>query len=139
MREGIKLADARIVDLLKRVDHGESGQLWTELEAAWRAIQTATDAEGRRRALEDVGRLIKQGAADWQLWDQIFRTMEQKRRLQESEQKRLIAMGSMISAGEAINLAVALVSAVKAEVDDPATLRRINDRVFALVGRDGDV
>src|SRR5262245_57591682 len=39
LRDEIGVVDARLADLLKRVDTGESGARWKVLQAAWRAYQ----------------------------------------------------------------------------------------------------
>ena len=44
LEDELALIDARVNDILKRVDSGESGQLWRELRQTWRVYETARRA-----------------------------------------------------------------------------------------------
>lgn len=70
--------------------------------------------------------------ADWQEADKLI---EQRRKLVESEQKRLVAMQQMLSAEEAHVLIAALIRAVTAHVSDRKQLAAIGADMAAIVGR----
>lgn len=123
LRRDLALVETRIGELLQSLDAGESGQLWRNLNnarheftAAQRAVQNAGDnAEQRARAqadmaaaMQDILSLIGRGAADWERWKEIADFLERRRRLVESEQKRLVAMQQMVTAEQAMTLIASL-------------------------------
>src|SRR4051812_1922543 len=57
----IALTDARLADLLGRVDTGESGALWRDLAAAYRDLEAArADKQKFAAALTAIGTLVRQ-------------------------------------------------------------------------------
>jgi hypothetical protein len=135
LRDEIALVDARLEDLLSRVDTGESGALWRNLMTARMELLTAQktlDKAGQLAALRDILDLIGQGHADYRAWAELANVLEQRRRLVESERKRLVEAGLMITAEQALNLMAAVMSAVKENVHDSETLARISRTIDAL-------
>lgn len=142
LRDEVALIDARLTDLLKRVDTGESGAAWRSLRQAYRDYETAmakADVVAMKDHLATVGLLIKSGVADEAAWSDIRVTLEQRRKLVESERKRLVEMQQMVSAEQAMLMVRALVAAVREHVRDPAILRAISDDLarLALAGDAG--
>jgi hypothetical protein len=133
LREDIALIDARLSDLLRRVDSGESGKVWNDLKAAWKAVQRATDDE-KDMAIAELGPLIERGYLDTQAWGEIGGLLEQRRKLVESERKRLIEMQQMMTAGQAQLLIARLYDVVTQHVSDRATLAAIGAGLQALAG-----
>src|SRR5688572_7711861 len=102
LRSEVALVDARLVDLLSRVDTGESGALWAELRRAYRAFARARLAgDDEPAALAKVEHLIERAGQDHQAWAEIGTLIEQRRKLAESESKRLITLQQMITAEQA--------------------------------------
>lgn len=83
-------------------------------------------------ALTDARLIEAAKKADWQEADKLI---EQRRKLVESEQKRLVAMQQMLSAEEAHVLIAALIRAVTAHVSDRKQLAAIGADMAAIVGR----
>lgn len=139
LRDDIALLDARLSDLLKRVDSGESGQLWKDLRAAWKAVTTATTEDERSMALAELGPLIARGYMDTQAWGEIASLLERRRRLVESERKRLIEMQQMMTMSQAQLLIARLYDVVAQHVSDRTTLAAIGAGLQALAGAGGAV
>lgn len=137
LREDIALLESRLTDLIQRVDSGEAGALWRELREAWDAIEDARgkDAVKLAEALTALGVLIRRGQADYAAWDEVRSVQEQKRKLIESEQKRLVAMQQMVTAEQAMLFASAIQDAVKRHVTDRKVLAAIAADVAALSNR----
>jgi hypothetical protein len=134
LREDISLIDARMSDLLRRVDSGESGKVWNDLRTAWRAVKRATNDDEKTMAIAELGPLIEHGYMDTQAWGEIGGLLEQRRKLVESERKRLIEMQQMMTAGQAQMLIAAVYQVVSDHVSDRASLAAIGAGLQALAG-----
>jgi hypothetical protein len=135
LREEVALVDARLTDLLARVETGESGFVWRELRDTYREYRKAlalTDIPEMKARLEEIGTLITRGVSDEAAWIDIRATLEQRRKLVESERKRLVEMQQMLSAEQAAVMVRALVASVREHVDDPRILRAISDDLARL-------
>jgi hypothetical protein len=64
MREEVAVIDARLADVLGRVDTGESGHVWATLGKAWRAYRTGPP-EKRMEAEAQISDLILTGTSDY--------------------------------------------------------------------------
>lgn len=128
LRDEIGLVDSRLSDLIGRVDTGESGAIWQALKAAYLDLLRAKhDPAKAALALHAIGELITRGHADYAAWGEIAAVLEQRRRLVESERKRLIELQQTISVNQAMVLVTALLSSIKTHVQDRATLAKIQD------------
>jgi predicted transcriptional regulator len=141
LREEVALVDARLADLLSRVDTGESGALWGALNKAWADVEVARDTDdglGLTLALALVSQYIKRGQADYAAWQSIGHVIEQRRKLVESERKRLVEMQQMVTSEQAMLIVAVLADTVRKHVHDPDALRAISADITRLViGRDG--
>lgn len=139
LRADVALLDARLADVLGRVDTGESGALWTTLQnhrrdvlAAKRAGDSVAQAVALNALLETVG----QGHADYRAWQEIGALLEQRRKLVESERKRLIEAQQTLTVEKAMLLIGAISGIIKAHVHDRAILAAIGRDIEGLVSRE---
>lgn len=135
LQDEIALIDARLVDLLKRVDTGESGATWKQLKdefAEFQKLLAAGKTADSKTVLYTITGLITKGVSDDAAWADVRSVVNQRTRLVESERKRLVEMQQMIGADQAMLLVRALVSAVREHVRDPAILRAITDDLGRL-------
>lgn len=120
--EQMAVLEARTEDLLTRVDTGESGQIWIDLQSAWGEMAAARrrkDAEATAEALERIGRLISRGYADHRAWADVRDTIQDLRRVKESERKRLVEAQETLTLQQAMALVTALQESIKRNVTDP--------------------
>ena len=139
----LALTDARIGELLGRVDTGESGEIWKSIKATYAAgekARIAYDATGdpdQRQtffeAWETVGVLIGEGIADREAWSDVFSLVEQRRKLAETETKRREKLGQMITADRAMVLMSAVLGLIKENVSDRHALDSIQRGVERLI------
>ena len=130
LRDEVALIDARLTDLLKRVETGESGAVWRQVRetfAEYRTAKATNKTAEADSALCELESLITRGVADELAWIDVRATLEQRRKLVESERKRLVEMQQMVSADQAMLMVRALTAAVREHVRDPAVLRAITD------------
>jgi len=136
LTEEVHLIDARLIDVLGRVETGESGQLWREVRATYQKLSDANNAkdmDAARQALGTLGDLITHGHADWAAWVDVRTLIEQRRKLVESERRRRIDMQQMITAERAMVLLAAVVDTVRRHVHDDAALAGISADLEKLV------
>ncbi len=132
----IGVIDARLHDILKRVDSGESGQTWKELKATYKAMQIAHakgDNEATADALNELGRLITKGHMDTIVWGEVGQLIEHRRRLVESEQKRLVALQQMIRADKFMVFVQVLADSVKRNVSNKHEVAAIQNDIAKLL------
>lgn len=140
MSAEIALTEARLSDLMRRVDKGESDRLWRELKATYRAMQDAQRAKDRQevaRLLNELGSLITHGHADVVAWSEVMTLIDTRRKLVDSEQKRRVAMQTMVRAEDATLLFRALVDVVHRHVSDKSILASITQE-FSKLTAGGD-
>ena len=138
LKSEIALTDARLIDLLSRVDTGESGQRWATLKKAHEAFKVSRlegDVPKMTTALARVEAVITSAVDDQQAWTEIGELIEQRRRLTESEHKRLVALGQMITAEEAMALSHRLVEILSRHVTDKRIMSAIIVEIRALMER----
>ena len=119
LRADIALVDARIADLLEKVDSGESGQQWKHLSVlrleVYDAKRRGDDVAGKE-ALEGILHTIGRGKADSAAWYDVIGLIEQRRKLVESERKRLVEMKQMVTVEESMLLVNAAVHSMRAQL-----------------------
>lgn len=128
----IALLDSRLTDLLSRVDDGESASLWGKLIALWRNYQKSEGLDRVGFGLE-IDQLIEAARDDYLAWNEIHTILEQRRKLVESERKRLVEIQQTITAKEAMTLIAALLGIIKDNVTDRDALQRISTAVNGLI------
>jgi hypothetical protein len=138
LKSEVALVDARLIDLLARVDTGESGQLWANLKKAheeFKVTRLARDVPKMNVALAKIEALLDSAVRDHTAWGEIGTLIEQRRKLTESEAKRLITLQQMLTTEDAMALAYRLVDIVTRHVTDKHVLRDIVVEIRALAER----
>jgi len=136
LRQDIALVDARLSDLLERVDTGEAGHLWRAAQQALFDFKAATAAKRQleqQKAFMHLEQTLNLGAADAAAWAEVGILLEQRRKLVESEHKRLVAMEQMISSEQAMALVARLVGIVNDRITDNRVRAAIAADLRALV------
>jgi hypothetical protein len=139
LKAEVALLDARLLDILKRVDSGESSRIWGQLRDAVTNLDTAQligDEVGIRFAVAGIKKLVNAGAADWAAWKDVRSLVQERKVLVESERKRLVEAQQLIQVDQAMSLLALLVDAVR-EVADDRTLRHVVDAYARLTGTAG--
>lgn len=134
LREEISLLDSRLADVLSRVDTGESGEMWKTVQGLMRDVDKAKD-EDRQDALADLRFAITAGCQDWAAWEEVRSLIEQRRKLAETERKRLVDEQQMIQVDQAVLLIGRVAAIIRQHVTDPLTLATIADELRKLVNR----
>ena len=136
LRDEATVLQARIGELLMRVEAGDSRSFWTEAQAAlndMEAAHTARDAVALDAAFDRLRMTFRTARGDEMIWGEVQTTIEALRKVSESERKRLIEMQAMVTVDEVMAFAAALTSVMQQQARDPATLGAIQagmQRVF---------
>lgn len=133
----IAVIDTRLHDLISRTDGGESGQIWRLLKEEWRNYENALrtgDVDGVTQAAGAVAELITRGHSDSYAWADVTDLIERRRKLVESERKRLVEQHKVISVEAAMVLLTQLVETVQEHVHDDDALRAISAQYRRIVG-----
>jgi len=131
-RDSVALADARINDLLSKVNTGETGSIWNNLKTAHYELKRAQvmgDANAGRAAMAEIESLIHKGSSEYQSWKEIFDLIDLRRRLAESEHKRLVSLQQVFTAEQGMKLIRFLIIIIRKHVKDPAILQAISDEI----------
>lgn len=136
-QEEIALLDARIAELLTSVDEGGGRALWEQARKTFKDLrfaQTTQDTEGIVTALRTLDALINKGAAEGDTWAEVYDLVERRRRLVESERKRFVELGQMVTASQLMTMMGAISSLIREHVTDRDALRAISTGILALTG-----
>lgn len=130
LRNELAVIDARLGELLGALESGEAGAVWKDLT---KARAEFNDPAKRMDALRTMLDLIERGAEEWQRWEDVFRTIERRARIAESERRRLVEAQQMVSAEQVNVLVAALIATVRQHVKEPAALRGISTDLSRLL------
>lgn len=136
LRAEISLMDARLGEMLETVDQGESTTIWRALLVDWKAFTEARDSgrvDRMQDALQKVDATMNRADKEVLHWREIDRLVETRRKLVESERKRLVEMHQMLTTEEALNLLYAVTGVIRTYVTDQATLLAITRDFSGLV------
>lgn len=82
------------------------------------------------KSINELEAAIDDGQTDAMLWHEIRSTINDRRILVESERKRLVELGAVMTAAQALSFVNALVEIIRDNVTDMVALERINDRDY---------
>ena len=132
LTEDIKLLNARLMDIAKRVDSGESGELWKQaLELFGRAREAYALGDGEAPdLLNELGDLLSRGAADWDAWEKIEEIVVKKTKVVESQRKRAVEAHEMLAAQDARAMMRAITEGLKRAVEEHVTDPEVKRKIF---------
>jgi hypothetical protein len=137
LRDDVALIDARLGDVLSRVDTGESGRIWKDLQQAWQQFTAPGDSDRAAAKRFDarilIGQLIEEGAADYEAWHDVRSLVDQRARLVSNERQRLVQLQQTITVEQAMAMLAAVVSTIKLHVSDEHALANISHDLGRLV------
>lgn len=145
LKENIAILDARLSELYQNFHESEPADVWRGLVSRFSDWQTAIefldklkDEELRKNQIEriedlkkDFTLLLKNGASEQskaeRLWNEILSVTEQRRKLVESESKRLKDQQQMITSEQFMTFIQTILSIIKENVTDRQTLNNISE------------
>ena len=140
LNDEIALVHSRAVDLIKRVDMGESGHLWRTLQKTYDDLTQATTSADQLLAMQELGQLIRRGAADYAMWEDIGKQVDRKQRLVESQRNRAQELQQSMPLDQLNFILGALLTAIVKYVADRDTRAAIQaefNRVLSISHQPG--
>lgn len=128
IRQDIALIDAMVASALPKLETRESGKAWQTIKKSISELRRAFANEDYGRCLVTVDEMVEVVNDELLYYateEEIRASLEQRRKLGESEQKRLIAMQQTITAEQAVLLYTALLDSVRRNVTDTHALSSI--------------
>jgi len=125
LRDEIALLDTRLSDLLTALEVGTSVELWDNLRNSYDDLRSALnqkDLEAANRAMRSLDQAITTGGQERSTWSEIYTLLEARRRLVESEAKRLIQMQQVITTEQAMVLLARIQQVILENVTDKHAL-----------------
>lgn len=138
LREQIAVVDARLAELFQSLDRGESGHWLRRLQQTHRALQRAQrldDLAAQKRHFTEMEHLVTEGSTLSHTWDDIVYMQNHRRRLVDTERKRLEAIQGSIPASRAVAFAMAVVAVIRKHVTDKQALQNVQRDIAALLSR----
>lgn len=132
LRPSMALLEARETELLGRLSTEESGAAWRQARSALsrlRAANAAGDASGMLSALGDLERVVGVGLADEKVWREVLDTMEQRRKLVDTQRRRVESAGAYMTMPEVMALMGQVVRVVLENVEERDARLAISEQV----------
>jgi hypothetical protein len=139
LRSELALIDARLVDLLTRVHSGESGALWRALRKSYRALKLAQrtgDVAKMHEAFAEMETRIEAAVVDTDAWNEIHTLVESRRKLADTESRRLATLQQMITQEQALLLIGRITDIITRHIPDQQVLGNVVIDLQRLIERD---
>jgi len=133
-RDDLALIEARIEQLLERtLNKKERPEAWAKLREKMGELTEAAHGNNTGEMMKvsmQIEKIFDGVEHDYLAWNQIFGLMEERRKIGESEQKRLIAMKQMIKAEDAMKLIGQVLAIIKKHLVEGKSPKEI----YAAIG-----
>jgi hypothetical protein len=138
--EEVALLRTRIGQLVSRLQTGETGSVWGDLQAAFSELNSIArsrepDPARFAEALNHLGEVINRGADVEQVWAELYDVVDQKTTVAAREHKRMVDLQAYITSERALALITAIMHSVVRNVSDLQARTRISHDVRALITR----
>lgn len=130
------LLRARAADILKRVDSGESGKAWRDLQSLVDKFEGEEHGSPEQwRVWRRIRAVVSEGNQDWATWGELQGVIRDVTKLAESQRRYRLEQQHMLSTDAAYAMMTNLVEVVLREVPDERVHQRIADEFARLAGR----
>jgi hypothetical protein len=137
-RREIGLLQVRIDDLLAQLGAIGPADFFKRLEKLWSEFRHFVKTEKKGEADEKINELdvlIMGAVNDAETWQQLETTIDLRRKVVESERKRIMEAQEYVTLQESLALARGLVESINRHVKDDNIKRNIQSDIVALYGR----
>jgi hypothetical protein len=100
LEPSIRVIDLRITELMQRMDSGEHELNWRDAKQAlsdYRSAVVLGNSQSQVRAIQELIRIVDEGASAHIAWNQIGKLSEQKRKLVDSQRRLLVEFHQTIA------------------------------------------
>lgn len=131
LKSEIQLIDARIAQLLERVEGGGGTTNWVDMNRAWKKLleaQRTSDKKTVSESIVEINTIVNRGLHDAMIWSDIEHTIDRRQRLVSAESKRLTDMEQMISSEKALALIILIAESIRKRLEDYMEQKKIVDK-----------
>jgi uncharacterized protein YjcR len=139
LRDEISLSEAKIDDLLSKMESGESDTAWMRMRALEAQMQRTGDDAKRAELLRQLLHIVRVGAEEALAWNDVDKWTSRKQRLVESDMKVAQVKQEMVSAEEVMAAFGMILDSIRRHVDDQATRAAVARDIRSLTSGDGAV
>jgi hypothetical protein len=119
-RESVDLVNARIIDLMERIDAESSPDRMQRIVNLWKKVNKAipdlkysvADDKAAYHAYRELDEEMEAAYHDYAAWKQIFEALDFKRKLNETDMKILKDMKALMTAEDGMELVAQIFAAV---------------------------
>ena len=136
----IALLESRVQEILSGLADGEPVPRWSAVIAAFGELETELlcgDVARITPALEKWHKLLDAGKQWDRSWDEIQGTLEQLRKLTDTEVKRKKELSQLVPVERVTVLMMAVANAVKRNVTNPIEIEAVHREIAMLYGNKG--
>lgn len=140
MREELALIDARMSELVERLVTNEDGDAWFEVSRiAARIRKVVDDQPGNwfdelEECLQELAACLNAHTSDVQTWSEIQQTLEQRRKIADTERKREEFEADAVTRNQWATFLTSVQTAIMEEVTDTHSRARLAARIATLAG-----
>ena len=142
-RKAIDIIDARVVQLLDRINVDEAPERVAKLYNLWGEYNQARQAGRETEALSLAGKLndeFEKIYHDYQAWKQMFEALDLRGKMVEREIKILGQIKALITVEQAYEMAAKMLAAsMKVIGDDPKKLKELQYEFIRITGERSDL
>lgn len=121
LRFEIDMIDVRVLELLESLEEMGDSTAWVrDLQKAYDKFEDALKSKNKvnqKIYFDELGEIIEKGAKRRDIWNELARMFEAKKRLSKAERDRLESMQAMWTAEEAVTFASALSASFKSVLE----------------------
>jgi hypothetical protein len=137
LHDEIATCDARLMDLFRKLESGETANTWQtlkDLSAAFVAQREAAELEAMQKTIGAIIAEIEKGGGEFAAWREINGQLEMRRRLVESEARVQLNLSANLTY-ETVGLFYAALTAAVKEEAPPDVVQRIQAKFYAITER----
>ncbi len=134
----IALVDTRIGELVSKLDQEPFEDTLKDIKKVTKGLQKSVNSKDHKATnylVTQLHSIVYTKQDNTKLWNEIVLLIDQRRKLIESEQKRQVSLGQMITADRALLLVSALIGVIKDHVTDRSTLHNISSDIGKLINQ----
>lgn len=134
LRKDLAIVETRLVELIQSLSSEESGILWKQLRKKHRELKRSKpNSKKAPKLLHEIGELIESGASNHSIWKEIGQQIELRRRLLDSETKRVLTAHQVMTAEEVRMLIDTVATLIRDHVKDRKTLHKITEGLIEFI------
>jgi hypothetical protein len=140
LRKDLAIVETRLVVLVQSLNSQQNGTLWTQLRSKHRELKRSNPTSTKAASLlREIGELVERGSNDASIWNEIAKQIELRRRLLDSETKRVLAAHQVMTAEEVRMLIDAVANLIREHVKDEEALGKMREGVVKFIDVEAEI